>query len=152
MESNVQQSYNVLMLAPTMFFADYGCHVRILEEALVLKKLGHAVTILAYPNGRDIAGLDVRRCAGVPFNYRLVVGSSRHKIYLDVMLAFKALGHVMRHKPDVIHAHLHEGGLLGWGLSKLTGAPLIFDFQGSLTGEMVDHNFLRPTSPARRAH
>jgi hypothetical protein len=50
------------MLAPTMFFADYGCHVRILEEAVILRKLGHRVTILAYPNGNDVAGLDVRRC------------------------------------------------------------------------------------------
>ncbi|MBC8254427.1 MAG: glycosyltransferase, partial [Ardenticatenia bacterium] len=131
------------MVAPTMFFADYGCHVRILEEAVTLRQMGHRVTILAYPNGRDVAGLDVRRCWGVPFNYRLIVGSSRHKIYLDVMLAVKAVWHALRHKPDIIHAHLHEGALLGWFLSKITGAPLVFDFQGSLTGEMIDHHFLR---------
>jgi glycosyltransferase involved in cell wall biosynthesis len=129
-----------------MFFADYGCHVRILEEAVILRKLGHRVTILAYPNGNDVAGLDIRRCWGVPFNYRVIVGSSRHKLYLDAMLAIKAVGHVLRDRPDVIHAHLHEGGLLGWLLSKLTGAPLVFDFQGSLTSEMVDHHFLREDS------
>jgi glycosyltransferase involved in cell wall biosynthesis len=143
---STRPSYNILMLAPTMFFADYGCHVRILEEAVTLRKLGHRVTILAYPNGNDVAGLDVRRCWGVPFNYRVIVGSSRHKLYLDVMLAIKALGHVVRDRPDVIHAHLHEGGLLGWFLSKFTGAPLVFDFQGSLTGEMMDHNYLREDS------
>jgi len=125
-----------------MFFADYGCHVRILEEALILRKLGHRVTILAYPNGNDVAGLDVRRCWGVPFNYRVIVGSSRHKLYLDVMLALKGVAHVLRDRPDIIHAHLHEGGLLGWLLSKLSGAPLVFDFQGSLTSEMMDHHFL----------
>jgi glycosyltransferase involved in cell wall biosynthesis len=141
-----RSSYNVLMLAPTMFFADYGCHVRILEEAVILRKLGQRVTILAYPNGNDVADLDVRRCWGVPFEYRVIVGSSRHKLYLDVMLAIKALGHVLRHRPDVIHAHLHEGGLLGWFLSKLTGVPLVFDFQGSLTSEMMDHNYLREDS------
>ena len=129
-----------------MFFADYGAHVRILEEAVILRKLGHRVTILAYPNGNDIAGLDVRRCWGVPFNYRVIVGSSRHRIYLDVMLTIKALGYVLRHRPDIIHAHLHEGGLLGWFLSKLTGAPLVFDFQGSLTSEMMDHHYLRKDS------
>ena len=138
-----QRQYNILMVAPTMFFADYGCHVRILEEAVTLRQMGHRVTILAYPNGRDVAGLDVRRCWGVPFNYRLIVGSSRHKIYLDVVLAVKAVWHALRHKPDIIHAHLHEGALLGWFLSKITGAPLVFDFQGSLTGEMIDHHFLR---------
>jgi glycosyltransferase involved in cell wall biosynthesis len=31
-------------------------------------------------------------------------------------------------------------------LSRLTGAPLIFDFQGSLTGEMLDHNFIKKSS------
>jgi glycosyltransferase involved in cell wall biosynthesis len=135
------------MLAPTMFFADYGAHVRILEESLALQKLGHRVTILAYPNGRDIAGIPVRRCWGVPFNYRVIVGSSRHKIYLDALLAGMSLWHVIGHKPDIIHAHLHEGALIGWLLSKLTGAPLVFDFQGSLTSEMTDHNFLAPNSP-----
>jgi len=130
-----------------MFFADYGAHVRILEEVSILQQQGHKITILAYPNGRDIEGITVKRCWGVPFNYRVIVGSSRHKIYLDLLLAAMALWHVLRHRPDVIHAHLHEGGLIGWVLSKLTGAPLVFDFQGSLTAEMIDHNFLTPNSP-----
>ena len=151
---SLDRVYDVLMIAPTMFFADYGCHVRILEEAVALRKMGHKITILAYPNGRDIAGLDVRRCWGVPFNYRVIVGSSRHKIYLDVMLGLKALGTVLGHRPTVIHAHLHEGALIGHVLSKLRGVPLVFDFQGSLTGEMIDHHFLRRESvfyrPLRR--
>lgn len=141
-----KKSLNILMLAPTMFFADYGAHVRILEEVRSLQKLGHRVTILAYPNGRDVAGVKVKRCWGVPFNYRVIVGSSRHKIYLDVLLALMALWYILWHKPDIIHAHLHEGGLIGWVLSRLTGAPLVFDFQGSLTAEMTDHNFLRRDS------
>ncbi len=142
-----KKSLNILTLSPTMFFADYGAHVRILEEVTILQKLGHKITILAYPNGRDVEGITVKRCWGVPFNYRVIVGSSRHKIYLDVLLAAMSLWYALRHKPDIIHAHLHEGGLIGWVLSKLTGAPLVFDFQGSLTAEMVDHNFLTPNSP-----
>jgi len=34
-------AYNVLMIAPTSFFADYGCHVRIWEEIQALQHLGH---------------------------------------------------------------------------------------------------------------
>ena len=136
----------ILTLSPTMFFADYGAHVRILEEVTTLQKWGYEIEILAYPNGRDIEGIKVRRCWGVPFNYRVIVGSSRHKIYLDVLLAAMTILHGLRHKPDIIHAHLHEGGLIGWMLSRLTGAPLVFDYQGSLTGEMVDHNFLSTES------
>jgi glycosyltransferase involved in cell wall biosynthesis len=142
-----KKKLNILMLAPTMFFADYGAHVRILEETLILQKLGHEVSILAYPNGRDLPGIKTYRCWGVPFNYRVIVGSSRHKIYLDCLLAVMSLWHGLRRKPDIIHAHLHEGGLIGWCLNQITGAPLLFDFQGSLTSEMVDHNFLSLTSP-----
>jgi len=42
---------------------------------------------------------------------------------------------------------MHEGSLIGWFLSKLTGAPLIFDFQGSLTAEMLDHHFIKESNP-----
>jgi glycosyltransferase involved in cell wall biosynthesis len=129
-----------------MFFADYGSHVRILEEAVNLRAMGHRVTILAYPNGRDIAGLNVIRCWGVPFNYRIIVGSSRHKFYLDAMLALKSLLAMFRVRPDIIHAHLHEGALIGTVLSRLWRVPMVFDFQGSLTGEMVDHHFLDPSN------
>jgi glycosyltransferase involved in cell wall biosynthesis len=148
------RAYDVLMISPTMFFADYGSHVRILEEAVTLRGMGHEITILAYPNGRDIAGLNVRRCWGVPFNYRVIVGSSRHRFYLDVMLSLKALSTVLTSRPTVIHAHLHEGALIGHVLSKLRGVPLVFDFQGSMTSEMTDHHWLRRESmfyrPLRR--
>ena len=140
------KSYRILMIAPTMFFADYGGHIRILEEAKMLRRFGHQVTILTYPNGRDVDDLDIRRCLGVPFNYRVEVGSSRHRYYLDVMLSLKSLAHILTDKPDIIHAHMHEGALIGQVLSKITGAPLIFDFQGSLTGEMIDHQFLSQSS------
>jgi len=140
----------VLKVAPTMFFADYGCHVRILEESRALRKRGHQITILSYPNGRDIAGLDVRRGWGVPFNYRIYVGSSRHKIYLDALLTVKGLATALLDAPDIVHGHLHEGALIGYSLAKLRRIPLIFDFQGSLSAEMVDHNFLHRNGPFYR--
>ena len=42
----------------------------------------------------------------------------------------------------MIHAHLHEGALIGQVLGGLFGIPVLFDFQGSLTEEMIDHRFL----------
>ncbi len=134
------------MVAPTMFFADYGAHVRIYEEALSLRNLGHRLRILAYPNGRDISGLDVRRCWGVPFNYRIEVGSHRHKFYLDAMLGMTALYDITTQAPEVIHAHMHEGALIGKAASLFRRTPLLFDLQGSLTGEMLDHGWLHPGS------
>ena len=39
---------------------------------------------------------------------------------------------------------------MGHVLSRLFGVPLVFDYQGSLTGEMVDHGFLRRDSSPYR--
>lgn len=142
----IEQSYRVLMIAPTSFFADYGCHVRILEEARILQKMGHRVTIVTYRNGNDVPGLDIRRTLPIPWRREYEVGSSRHKIAFDALLGLKTLELLLRERFDVIHAHLHEGALIGLVLGRLFGLPVVFDFQGSLTGEMVDHKFLSEKS------
>ncbi len=143
---NPTRRYRVLMIAPTSFFADYGCHVRILEEARILQKLGHAVTIVTYRNGKDVPGLDIQRTLPIPWRSHYEVGSSRHKIVFDGLLGLKTLQLLLRHQYDVIHAHLHEGALIGLVLSRIFGIPVVFDFQGSLTEEMIDHKFLRRDS------
>jgi glycosyltransferase involved in cell wall biosynthesis len=141
------QGYRVLMIAPTSFFADYGCHVRILEEVRILEKLGSHVAICTYHNGRDLDGLDIRRTMSIPWRQGYEVGSSRHKIAFDALLFLRSLGAMAQVRPQVIHAHLHEGALIGYVLSRLWRVPLVFDFQGSMTGEMIDHHFLSRQGP-----
>ena len=140
-EGNVQ--HRILKIAPTSFFADYGCHVRIYEETRVLQKLGQRVVICTYHAGRDLPGLDIRRAPG-PRQVR--VGSTHHKLYYDILLGLRATSVALAWRPTIIHAHLHEGALLGFPLSRLLGVPLVFDFQGSLTSEMLDHGFIRRDS------
>jgi glycosyltransferase involved in cell wall biosynthesis len=133
----------ILMIAPTSFFSDYGGHIRILEEARFLRKAGQKVKIVTYYKGRDVDGLDIVRTPPTPWHSDYEVGSSRHKFAFDVLLSWTALVTALRFRPDVIHAHMHEGALIGSVISRLTGVPLVFDFQGSMTGEMIDHRFLR---------
>jgi glycosyltransferase involved in cell wall biosynthesis len=142
--------YRVLMIAPTSFFADYGCHVRILEETRILQKLGHRVTIVTYRNGNPVAGVDIRRTLPIPWRTHYEVGSSRHKLAFDVLLGLKGLGILAHERFDVIHAHLHEGALIGLVLSRLFRLPMVFDFQGSLTEEMIDHGFLQRANGSYR--
>ncbi len=134
------------MIAPTSFFSDYGCSVRILEEARVLQKLGNQVTICTYRNGHDIPGLTIRRTPPIPFREQYEVGSSLHLLAFDFLLFWTVLFAALRRRPDVLHAHMHEGALIGIVVGRLLRLPLVFDFQGSLTGEMMDHNFLRRDS------
>lgn len=141
----------ILVIAPTPFFADRGTHIRILEEALALERLGHSITIATYHIGKNIdekveTKIDVRRIRRLLFWYKkLEAGPDWQKIVLDIMLVRKAFYLARTQKPDVIHGHLHEGVLIGWIVKsalfwrKMT---LVADFHGSLTKEMVSHSYL----------
>lgn len=134
--------HTILMLASTSFFSDYGNHVRIWEEARALQRRGHRLVLATYHNGDDMPGMTIRRSWDVPWIKRAVVGSSRHKLYLDVGLAWRALRVALHERPTVIHAHTHEAASIGMALQQLLGVPLILDYQGSMTSEMLDHGFL----------
>lgn len=131
------------MVAPTSFFGHYGGHIRILEEVRVLQSWGHKVTVVTYFKGQDVPGVDIRRTAPLPWRADYEVGSSRHKIAFDVYLLAKTLRVALATRPDIIHGHMHEGSLIGGAVARLLGIPLVFDFQGSLTGEMLDHGFIK---------
>jgi glycosyltransferase involved in cell wall biosynthesis len=132
------------MIAPTSFFKDYGGHIRILEETRQLQAMGHQVAIVTYYKGDDMPGLDIRRTPPLPWRADYEVGSSRHKLAFDAYLAAQAIVEGLRYRPHLVHGHMHEGALIGWLVARLLGAPLVFDFQGGLTAEMVDHQFLDP--------
>jgi glycosyltransferase involved in cell wall biosynthesis len=138
----VTKPYHILMIASTSFFSDYGGHIRILEEARVLQKLGHEVTIVTYYLGRDLPDLEIVRTRPMPWRADYEVGSSLHKLAFDVFLSWTGLETVLRRRFDVVHSHTHEAAFIGYFLSRLRGVPLVLDFQGSMTSEMVDHNFL----------
>jgi glycosyltransferase involved in cell wall biosynthesis len=134
------------MIAPTPYFSDRGCHVRIYEEARALTKLGHEVCIVTYHLGRDMPGVRVVRSARIPWYNKLEAGPSWHKPYLDLLLLWKALAEARSFRPHLIHSHLHEGALIGAVLKRILKIPLLFDYQGSLSGESLNHGFFSETS------
>ncbi len=137
---------HVLVVAPTPFFADRGCHVRIYEEIRAVQARGCRVTVCTYHIGRDVEGVVTRRSLRIPWYRKLAAGASWHKLYIDPLLAWAVLRACRRDRPDLIHAHLHEGIAVGWPAAKRFGVPLIADLQGSLTGELLQHGFVRERS------
>lgn len=142
----------ILVVAPTPFFSDRGTHIRILEEALALEKLGHEITIATYHIGKDIhrevkTNIDVRRILRLLFWYKKTeAGPDWQKIILDLMLIRKTFYLARIKKPDIIHGHLHEGVLIGWMVKKILfwrKIKLVADFHGSLTKEMLSHGYLK---------
>ncbi len=140
------RALRVLMIAPTPYFADRGCHVRIYEEARALTERGHEVCIATYHLGRDIPGVRVIRIPAIPWYNKLEAGPSWHKPYLDMLLLGTVLAEIRSFRPHLLHAHLHEGVLIGSVATLLHPIPLLFDYQGSLTGESLNHGFFGASS------
>jgi glycosyltransferase involved in cell wall biosynthesis len=118
-----------------------------LEETRTLQQLGHQVAIVTYYKGSDMPELDIRRTPPLPWHTDYEVGSSRHKLAFDVLLTSQTAREAYRFRPHIIHGHMHEGALIGGLLARIWRVPLVFDFQGSLTAEMIDHRFLKPSGP-----
>ena len=136
---------HVLVVAPTPFFSDRGCHVRILEEIRAAEREGYRATVVTYHLGKDVPGLPIHRSLNVPWYQKLSAGPSIHQFYLDALLLWTGFRACRRDRPTVIHGHLHEGVGVGKILSLLFRVPLVGDLQGSLVGELIQHHFIKPT-------
>ncbi|MBU0612617.1 glycosyltransferase [Patescibacteria group bacterium] len=136
----------LLMLAPTPFFSDRGCHIRVLNSYLNLQDIGHNVLLLTYPLGRDMDGVETKRISKVPGYHQTKPGFSFYKPFLDFLLLFKAIKEMLIGKYDVVYAHLYEGAFIGYFLKIIFRKKLIFDNQGSLTGELTTQKTIKKNS------
>ncbi len=134
----------VLMIAPTPFFADRGCHTQIYEEIKALQRIGHEIIICTYGLGRDVPNATIVRTLNYPWYKKLSAGPSRTKMLLLPLLTVTVLRKISSFKPDVIHAHLHEGAIIAY-ICRLffKKKKYLFDMQGSLTGEVLQHGFAK---------
>ena len=134
----------VLHIAPTPFFSDRGCHIRVLSIIQSIETFGVANILCTYPLGRDLPDVDIRRISAVSGYSQVEAGPQPGKIKADIKLLLLGLRTALKEKPDVIHAHLHEGVVLGWIIKWLLiwrRIPLVADLQGGLVGELEDHGF-----------
>jgi glycosyltransferase involved in cell wall biosynthesis len=136
----------VLHIAPTPFFADRGCHMRIRGLLAALNRRGVRNVLCTYHLGRDVPGIETRRTPRIPGYRRQEAGPSLFKYLADPLLFFLSIRTIRQLRPHLIHGHLHEGALLGAAARRLSGngrLPLLFDVQGSLTGELHGHGYFR---------
>lgn len=145
-----ERRLRIMLLAPTRYFSDCGDHVRIYEEAKALIRCGHNVRIFTCPFGRDMPGVPTVRMSRIPWLKDMQVHPSWYKPCVDMLMSGQALKFARTFRPHVIHAYGHEGAWVGGRLRKRLGIPLVFDYQGSLTGEMVEQGFAREGSLLHR--
>lgn len=134
----------IVMIAPTPFFADRGCHTRIYEEIKSLQSLGHQIILCTYGLGRDMPGIKTVRCFNFSWYKKLSAGPSYTKIFLLPFLTYTTIKTIIKFKPEIVHPFLHEGALVA-RFCKLffPKKKYFFDMQGSMVGECLEHKFFR---------
>ena len=133
-----------LHIAPTPFFSDRGCHIRIqgIVDALVEQRVGSIVC--TYHHGREVSGIHTARIGSIKGYSDTQAGPHPLKYWADLKLLWLAVRLVRSERPDVLHGHLHEGALIGWVVKWLyfwRRIPLVADIQGSLVGELDSYNY-----------
>ena len=150
---NSAKPLTVLHIAPTPFFSDRGCHMRIRGLIRALNKCSVISVLCTYNLGRDVEGVETVRTAAIPGYTKLEAGPSAFKYLADILLFFKVCKLISARRPDIIHAHLHEGAFIGWAAKQVffwRKIPMVFDVQGSLVGELEAHGYFHGSNFVRR--
>jgi glycosyltransferase involved in cell wall biosynthesis len=142
-QSNVRR---VLHVAPTPFFSDRGCHIRIRGLVLGLRSLNVENIVCTYGLGNDVPDVDTVRCPKIPGYTKTAAGPSIFRFIADPLLVLTVMRQIRAFRPDILHCHLHEGVLIGW-LAKYfalrPGLRIVFDVQGGLGSELVSYGHLK---------
>lgn len=133
------------MIAACPFPWPRGTPVRIHRIAEAVARRGHAVHVVTYHLGEDLADppFVVHRIRDVPAYRRTDPGPTFRKlVQLDPMLAglLRRLHHEIRF--DLAHAHHYEGLLVA--SHALRGIPIVYDAHTLLTSELPTYPFGLP--------
>ena len=149
-ERMTAETLRVLVIAPTPFFGDRGCHVRIYEEVRGLTARGIEARVVTYPTGRDLDGLAITRARSWFGVQAGLLGPTWGRPLLDLSLLDACRRVAREFSPHLVHGHLHEGIAIGAALRIGRRVPLVADLQGSLTEELADHRFIPERGILRR--
>lgn len=143
----------ILLVAPQPFYQERGTPIAVRMLAEVLCGQGHAVDLLTYHEGADLAieGLRILRTPALPGLKHVPIGISWKKLVCDLLLSARLLGLVLARRYDVIHA-VEEAVFPAILLRSSAGARVVYDMD-SLLGESLISKWrlLRPAHGVLRA-
>lgn len=127
----------VLVIAPQPFFEPRGTPISIFQRMHGLSKLGYEVDLLTIHVGADveIPNVTIHRTVSIPFIEKVSIGPSATKVFLDVLLFFKAIAMLIRNRYDVIHSH-EEAAFFSMGLGLVFRVPHVYDMHSSLPQQL----------------
>jgi len=140
----------IAMIAACPFPWPRGTPIRIHRLAEAVARRGHAVHVVTYHLGQDVAGAPFRvhRIRDVPYCRRTDPGPTLRKLLvLDPMLArlLRRLG--MQIRFDLVHAHHYEGLLVA--SRAVRGAPIVYDAHTLLASELPTYRLGLPRGCVR---
>jgi glycosyltransferase involved in cell wall biosynthesis len=131
----------ILHVIPNPFFIERGSLIRAWRQILIARDAAAQCHIVCYHLGKNIPGVSIHRIPTIPWYKNLASGANIHRLYLDLLLMTTMFRVVRTVKPDIIHAHLHEGVFAALPIARLYRIPLLFDAEGSLSEEMAAYRF-----------
>jgi len=125
----------ILVIAPTMFSADYGGATRIIEQIKALSLLGVCAEMYVYSiRGNLDKALSVK-AHGLPIVPRFHQGKMLDRFYLDLLLALRIISS-NDFKPVFILSYNQEAALIS-KITNLFKSPIVMDVQGVVREEFA---------------
>jgi glycosyltransferase involved in cell wall biosynthesis len=131
-----------LVISPQPFFTPRGTPFSVYYRTLVLSELGVDIDLLTYGEGRDPDIKNVRIYRGPRFAWlgHVKTGPSMLKLFLDVFIAIRTVGLLIRYRYDVVHAH-EEAVFICRFLKPIFKFKLVADLHSSLTQQLTNFNY-----------
>ena len=135
---------NILMLAPEPFFEPRGTPISVYFRIQALGELGHTVTLVTYPIGKDVPlhNLKIVRPPNLVGIRRIKIGPSLTKLPLDSLLFLQAALEISGGRYDLVFSH-EEAAFAGVWISRVWGKPHVYDMHSSLPQQLKNFEFTR---------
>lgn len=139
----------ILLIAPQPFYTERGTPIAVRLAATVLVRAGHAVDLLCYHEGDDVAldGLTVHRIRPPSFVRNVPIGFSWKKLVCDLWLGAAAWKRLRSGHYDVVHA-VEEAVFLALAARRWRRFALVYDMDSLMSAQLVEKKpALKPLEP-----
>ncbi|MCB2225994.1 MAG: glycosyltransferase family 4 protein [Desulfarculaceae bacterium] len=129
----------ILLLAPHPFYQERGTPIAVRLLATTLASQGHAVEMLCYHEGREVAlpGVTLHRISPPGWVKNVPPGPSWQKIVCDLYMWPAARRLAASGGFDLVHA-VEEAAFMALRLHKLFGLPYVYDMDSCMSAQIAD--------------
>ena len=121
--------------------------MNILQMCKVLTRAGYEIDLATYPIGddKDVPGLNIHRCLGIPGIRSVPIGFSLRKIILDSFLFLTVVSLLLRRRYVAVHA-IEEAVFLTLPFTFL-GVRMIYDLDSLISHQLEYSGVIRGSIP-----